>query len=222
MVFLFLILAGAIIFYIRYFILNSLKNKQQRIQTFNAALKAVYFIPVFHQAFFMFCTALIYFFSVCKGFFLLLQSLSYLRPGIELQFLYIAAFICIAALVLCSLFILAKISMNKKWDGRQLLFKIAYLLFSIAAEILIYFNLPLFYPPMEAYNDMPFYGNAFVILLAVMAYIIILVLPFIYTVQNKVLQYFQLAVRVSLLYVVISFVLAAAGLIIFLAVKLIA
>ena len=44
MLFLSLIIYGAVFFFIRFFILNSLRTKVQRTQTLHAAIKAIYHI----------------------------------------------------------------------------------------------------------------------------------------------------------------------------------
>lgn len=223
MLFLLLLIIGAVIFFLRYFIINSLKNPQQRTKTFYAALKAVYFLPVFQQALFMFCMGLIYFYAVSKGFFLLLQyGISSDREPDQLQFFYVIAFLGASALVLCCLFILAKKSMNTKWDAVNVLYKIAYLLFSIGVEALLVFNLPLLYPALFDSKSIIFYGNSFIITITAIVSLIIFVLPFVYTVPGKLFRYFQLAVLTMLLYVILAFMAGAIVFLLFEIVKLLA
>lgn len=223
MLFLLLLIIGAVVFFLRYFIINSLQNRQQRTQTFYAVLKAVYFLPVFQLALFMFYMGLIYFYSVCKGFFLLLQHAIAPDGGpFQFQFLYVITFLGTSALILCCHFILAKKSMNTKWDAENMLYKMAYLLFSIGVEVLLLYSLPLLYPAFFDEENMLFYGNPFVITCTAIASLIIFVWPFIYAVPGKLLRYFQVAVRTMIIYVILAFVPAAVGFLFFAILKLLA
>ena len=220
--FIYLVVGLSLILYIRFFINNSLQHKLQRKQTLHAAIKVLYFGPVFQQAFFLFCISFIYFYSICKGFFLFIADLVTLKQEFELDFLWLVGFIGIATLLLCCNFVLAKISMNKKMDAVNVFYKIAYLLLSAITFTLTYLNLPLLYPFYPSVPPMIFYDNAFVIILTVLAYMVVLVVHYLYPKKSKVIEYFQLTVRISLTYILLNFSLALLVFVVYFLLKIIA
>jgi len=211
MLFVAIVILVSLILYVRFFVLNSLRTKLQRSQTFHAAIKAAWFLPVFQQGVFMFCLSLVYFYTTCKGFFFLLDGLVFLKHPAELEwrFLVFAGFIGGSGLLLSVNFMLAKISMNPKIDILSLLNKFAYLVCSAIALRIVYINLPLLNLNDGSFGDMVFYDYPYIIITTVLVCLIILVLPFFYTGNNKNFHYLQLCVRVGITYFVLCFILAA-------------
>jgi len=211
MLFVAIVILVSLILYVRFFVLNSLRNGLQRRQTFDAAIKAAWFLPVFQQALFMFCLSLIYFYTNCKGFFFLLDGLIFFRQSaeLELRFLVFASFIGGSGLLLCLNFMLAKISMNSKINILSLMNKLAYFLCSAIALRIIYMNLPLLNPNDGSFAGMVFYDDSYIIISVALIFLTVLVIPFFYTGNNKNLHYLQLCVRVCITYFVLCFILSA-------------
>jgi len=210
MLFVAIVILVSLILYVRFFVLNSLRTPLQRSQTYHAAIKAAWFIPVFQQALFMFCLSLMYFYGTCKGFFFLLDGLVFLKHPAELEwrFLVFAGFIGGSGLLLCLNFMLAKISMNAKIDILSLVNKLAYLVCSAIALRIVYMNLLLLNLNDGSFKDMVFYNDPSIIIVTVLICLVILALPFFYTGNNKSFRYLQLCVKVCITYFVLCFILA--------------
>jgi hypothetical protein len=220
MLFLYFVIGLSLILYTRFFIKNSLQTKIQRTQTFTAAIKVLYFIPVFQQALFLLCISLIHFFIISKSFFIILCSLFFADINAELYSLMMINFIGVSSVLLCFTFILAKISMNRKMDAINVLYKTAYLLSWIVMPAVIFYNLHLLNPFTSSFTQLVFYNNPYVILLSLVFYGIVLLLPYFYKTSGKTLRYFWLSVKISLAYIGLSFLLAVAIFIFYLLLKL--
>ena len=194
----------------------------QRTQTLHAAIKAIYHIPVFQQAVFLFCAGIIYFFLICRGFFLLLCAVVFPDQQFEPEFLLLISIIGIGGLLLSFIFILAKISMNYKTDVNSILYKMLYLLVAVATGVLIQSNMPLLFTFGYTFSKPFFYNNPFVIIAGAIIYFIVLLLSFFYKANDTLFRYIRLSVYITFTYFMVSFVLAIIAFIIYLLLKLIA
>ena len=222
MLFLSLIIYGAVFFFIRFFIINSLQTKVQRTQTLHAAIKAIYYTPVFQQGVFLFCAGIIYFFLICRGFFLLLCAVVFPNQQFEPEFLLLISIIGIGGLLLSFIFILAKISMNYKTDVSSIFYKVLYLLVAIATWVLIQSNLQLLFTFGYTFSKPFFYNNPFVIIAGAIIYFIVLLLSFFYKANDTLFRYIRLSAQITFAYFIISFILAVLFFIIYLLLKLVA
>ncbi|WP_462254795.1 hypothetical protein [Ferruginibacter sp.] len=220
MLFLYFVIWLSLILYARFFIKNSLQTKIQRTQTFNAAIKALYFIPVFQQALFLLCISLIHFCFIGKSFFIILCSLFFADTNAELYSLMMINFIGVSSVLLCVTFILAKISMNRKMDAINMLYKMAYLLCWILMPVIIFYNLHLLNPFTSSFTQLVFYNNPYVILLNAVFYCIVLLRPYFYKTTCKTFRYFHLSVKISLACIGLSFLLAVTVFILYLLLRL--
>ncbi|WP_462274716.1 hypothetical protein [Ferruginibacter sp.] len=180
----------------------------QRKQTVAAACKAIYLLPVLCQGFLLLWIGVYHFNTVCTGIFLLLKDLVALRPPSEPELLLLPCFIVAAALLLCCNFVLAKISLNKKTDELDILYKIIYIAFSVCMIWITRMNSSLIYGFSDPDKQLFFYNNGLVITYSIAGYVVILLLHFFYKKKNKLLDYFQLTFRIVFTYIFLAFLLS--------------
>jgi hypothetical protein len=204
----FFIVAVALLMYIRFFITNSLANKGKRIQTWQAAKKAIYFIPVFQQGFMLFISGIIYFFLLAVDFYKLLIVMATSQTEWDTDFLYIANYFMVAPIILCLTFMLAKASMNRKLDAINIIYKLGYLIVSILATILLFANIQLLVPLFSYSDELFFYNHLLVIAGGIIANLTILLFPLFYKAIHPAFKHLRLTVYISISYLVIVFLMA--------------
>jgi hypothetical protein len=198
-------------FAIRYFIKNSLHNKEQRLHGLRSACRLIYYTPLFLQGLFLVYIAVVYFFFITKDFYFLLDSFfNNDKSKSRFDFLHIPYLfiLCIALLLLAVNAWLAKISVNKKTSLIQLLYKAGYLFYSVLMIMLVILNSPLVFAFGTANADIFFYTDAYVLFPGVLTYLVLLITPLFYTSGNKLFRYLHLSAKVGLAYAFTSFVLA--------------
>jgi hypothetical protein len=198
-------------FAIRYFIKNSLRNKEQRLHGLRSVCRLIYYTPLFLQGLFLVYLAVVYFFFITKDFYFLLDSFfNNDRSKSRFDFLHIPYLfiLCIAVLLLAVNAWLAKISMDKKISLIQLIYKVVYLFYSVLMIVLVIVNSPLVFAFGTANTDTFFYTDAYVLLLGALAYLALLILPLFYTTGNKLFRYLHLSAKVGFAYAFTSFLLA--------------
>lgn len=200
MLFLYFIIAVALFFYIRFFILNSLITKAARKATFSAALKAVYFIPLFLQGLVLIWLAVVHFFTICKHFLLLFNNWAYNgKPNYEP--LYLLSYIAFGTILLSLHFILGKISLNKKTETVSILLKAAYVAAAYPLLQLLLLNGDLLQPFAPSTKNIFLYNNAWFILPAGLLYFFVLIFSFFYKRSLPLYRYLQAGVFISSTYI---------------------
>ncbi len=212
-----------LVFAIRYFIRNVLSNKVQRLQSFYAAIKALYYIPIFIQGLFLLYISIIYFYFVIKEFSYLLFSFTHKNEYANFSItnlLYFISAICFGALLLSLHVSLAKISANKKIGVDAIVYKICYCILSAFLLRLLYVNLLFFTPFILEFSTLYFYSNISVIVIFSFCSVGLLLLPIFFKTNNKSILYARLSLKVSLAYFVIGFLLAFLIFVFYLSLKL--
>ncbi len=207
----FIIVFVFLVFAIRYFIKNILSKRKQRLQSFNAALKVLYYVPIFIQGLFLFYISIIYFYFVVREFYYLLFSFIYTNEYADfstVNLFYFISAICFSSLLLSLHVSLAKISANKKIDVNAVVYKICYFLLSAFFVRVLYLNLPLFTSFFWEFSTLYFFSNNTVIITLSLLSIGLLLQPFFLKQKYKPILYARLSLKVSIAYFVLCFILA--------------
>jgi hypothetical protein len=207
----FVIVFVFLVFAIPYLIKNGLSKKEQRLQSFRAALKAIYYIPIFIQGLFLLYISIIYFYFIVKEFSYLLFSFTHKNEYADFSIknlLYFISAICFGSLLLSFNVSLAKLTANSKIDVDSVAYKICYCILSAFLVRVLYLNLLLFSPFVLEFNTLYFFSNTSVIIIFSLASIGFFILPFFFKTNNKPILYARLSLKVSIAYFVLSFLLA--------------
>jgi hypothetical protein len=207
----FIIVLVFIVFVIRYLIKNILIKKEHRLQSFDAALKAIYYIPIFLQGLFLLYISIIYFYFVVKEFSYLLFSFIYKNEYADFSItnlFYFMSAICFGSLLLSLHVSIAKISANKKIDIDGIAYKVCYCILSAFLLRVMYLNLFLFTPFVLEFSTLYFFSNTSVIIIFSFVSIGFLLLPIFFKTNNKSILYARLSLKVSVVYFMLSFLIA--------------
>ena len=199
------------VFAVVYFVKNILTTKVQRMQSFRAALKAIYYIPIFFQGLFLFYSSIAYFYFVAKECFLLLAciiSTTEAKNFSITNLLYFISVICFGSLLLSLHAALAKFSANKKMDVDAIAYKICYTILSAFLLRLLYLNVQLFTPFLFEFDALYLFSNIYFIIVFSILSMGLLLLPLFYKTNNKTLLYARLSLKVTITYFLVSFLLA--------------
>jgi hypothetical protein len=222
MLFVYIVIGLALIFYTRFFIIRSLASQSALTGTFYAAIKAVYFIPLFLQGTLLLWFSVLNFKAITQGFFLLFK---YWRlpdkDEPDYNFLYLVSYLCIASLFLGFHFMLGRASLNKKNDPLNLFWKTGYMFTSYFLLKVAYLNLGLFHPLDSLMNEIYFYNHAYVIVTGAMFYLLTLLLYFFYKPVNNYFRYLQVGVLASAVYIFACLLLAVLLFLFYLLIKFI-
>ncbi|HEX7844945.1 MAG TPA: hypothetical protein VF476_04030 [Chitinophagaceae bacterium] len=208
MLFVYLVIAIALILYIRFFILRSLLTKENRINTVLAATKAVYFTPLFIQGFLLLWVALRNFKTICGGLFLSIRHWRFKgEEEPDYDFLYLVGYLCVGSLLLGLHALLGKLSLSKKTDPASIFYKIAYITTSYFLLKVVYLNAGLFNPLEALLDHLFFYNNTNIIVAGSLAYAALLLQLFFKPLDNHI-KYLQVGVLSSAAYLFFCVLLA--------------
>lgn len=200
----YLITGTAVFFFVRFFILNSLLTPASRKATLTAALKAVYFAPLFLQGLFLLWMAIVHFFTNCKGFLVLFNFLAFKTENKDVYlFLYMLSYMLSTSLLLSLHFILGKLSLNKKFTPLHILFKAVYVTAAYFIINVMLLNADLAHPIAPPLTNIVVFNNPYVIIATVLSCILILLLSFLYKGRQYYFRYLQLGTFISSSYIVI-------------------
>ncbi len=195
-----------IAFAVRYFIKNNIANSQQRKSTAIAALKLLYYLPVFLQGLFLIWVGITHFFFNCRPFYSLLSSMFFKDTGVAGWNFDSLAFLLTSSVLLGLNGWFAKISCTPYQSIPRVISIIFYLGFSTGMLFLLYKNLMLTLSFGIGLTNIFFYTQPFVVVGTLLT-VTLLIISMYKESMNKIiwLRYLQLPVKVILLYCGVCF-----------------